>query len=80
MYLHPTLENPLHTFRQKRQINMFLAKVTRVGRNIFRKWDVLLFDYNMLCMMWVVGNKVDIQMDNRLESFECATQIGVELT
>lgn len=27
MYLHPVLEDGLHRFRQKRQINMFLARV-----------------------------------------------------
>lgn len=43
MYLHPVLEDALHTFGQKRQINMFLAKVT-VGRNVLRKWEALLLD------------------------------------
>lgn len=73
MYFHPVLEDALHTFRQKRQINMFLAKVTG-GKEHLQEMGSASVDCNTLCMMWTVGKKVDIQM-----GLDCAMPMGVEL-
>lgn len=59
MPLHLALEDALHTCRQKRQINMSLAKDDkRDVRNIFRKWVLLTI---IELWMWLVGNLDGIQ-------------------